>query len=153
MKIDLEQIVRNYLPNVLHLSLATCKDNRPWVCEVHFAYDESLNLYFRSLPSCRHSQELTVNPYIAGNIVKQHNLTDAPVGIYFEGTAKMLPAGEEQQKAFECIKERLRPSADILEQAKDPSGHQFYKITVSAFYLFGKFGDAPTQKHTLTWDK
>lgn len=150
---DIEQTVRNYLPNVLHLSLATSKDNHPWVCEVHFAYDEDLNLYFRSLPSARHSEEIAANPYVAGNIVKQHSLGQPPVGVYFEGIAKLLPAGDEQQKAYECIKGRLQPSADILEQAKDPAGHQFHKITVNTFYLFGKFGDTPTQKYTLSWRK
>ncbi|HLZ15367.1 MAG TPA: hypothetical protein VKQ34_05305 [Candidatus Saccharimonadales bacterium] len=38
--LDIEQIIRDYLPDVVHMSLATCKDNKPWVCEVHFAYDD-----------------------------------------------------------------------------------------------------------------
>lgn len=150
---NIEQAIRDYLPDILHLSLAASKDNRPWVCEVHFAYDENLNFYFRSLPTCRHCQEIATNPYVAGSIVRQHSLTDAPVGIYFEGKARMLPAGKEQQEAYECIKERLRPPADIMKQAQDPSGCQFYKITVDTFYIFGKFGDAPTQKYTLPWGR
>lgn len=150
---NLEQIIRDYISGVLHLSLATSSENRPWVCEVHFAYDEDLNLYFRSLPSRRHSQELTANPRVAGNIVKQHTLTDAPLGVYFEGSAKQLPAGEERQKAYECIKERLQASVEVLEEARDPSGHQFYKIIVDTFYVFGRLGEEPTQKYALPWPK
>jgi len=149
---NIEQIIREYLPQVVHLSLATCKDTKPWVCEVHFAYDDDLNLYFRSLTSRRHSQEIAVNPLVAGNIVRQHALDERPVGVYFEGTAKLLQPGDEQMTAFTCLKERLRIGDDILEQAKQPDGHQFYKISVDTFYVFGKFGDQATQKYELKWN-
>jgi nitroimidazol reductase NimA-like FMN-containing flavoprotein (pyridoxamine 5'-phosphate oxidase superfamily) len=74
---DVEQIIRDYLPNVIHLSLATCVDNKPRVCEVHYVYDD-LNLYFRSKLSRRHSQEIFHNPYVAGNIVEQHTREEKP---------------------------------------------------------------------------
>ena len=32
----IERIIREYLPQIIHMSLATVKDNKPWVCEVHF---------------------------------------------------------------------------------------------------------------------
>jgi hypothetical protein len=75
---DIEKVIRDYLPEVIHMSLATCKDNKPWVCEVHFVYDNDLNLYFVSLPSTRHSSELRANPYVSGNIVKQFKLGEKP---------------------------------------------------------------------------
>lgn len=73
---DLEKTIRDYLPAVIHLSLSTCKDDKPWVCEVHYVYDDELNLYFRSKPSRRHSLEIMDNPYVAGNIVEQHTVED-----------------------------------------------------------------------------
>jgi uncharacterized protein YhbP (UPF0306 family) len=148
---NLEKIVRDYLAQVVHLSLGTSKDNKSWVCEVHFAYDKDLNLYYRSLTSRRHSQEIEANPYVAGNIVKQHDLGVSGVGIYFEGKAKKLEPGEEQNEAFECIKKRLKASDEILEEAKRPAGHQFYKITVSTYYAFGSFDGKPSQKYELRW--
>lgn len=147
---EIEKIIRDYLPQVVHMSLATSKDNKPWVCEVHFAYDEELNLYFRSLSSRRHSQEIDANPHVAGNIVKQHALGEYPLGVYFEGTAKKLDAGEEQQTAFACLKERLGAGDEILEEAQREDGHQFYKISVDTFYVFGKF-DGRGQKRELLW--
>lgn len=150
---DVEQIIRAYLPKVVHLSLGTSKDGKPWVCEVHFAYDENLNLYFRSTPARRHSQEIAENPYVAGNIVKQHALGEPPAGIYFEGTAERLQSGPEQDKACACITDRLGARGDMLEEAKQEDGPQFYKISVSTWYAFGKFGDAPTQKYSLDWNK
>lgn len=150
--VDVEKIIREYLPHIVHMSLATSKDGKPWVCEVHFAYDEDLNLYFRSTPARRHSQEIAANPNVAGNIVTQHQLGVYPLGVYFEGTAKLLQAGDEQMKAFQCIKERLQAGDDILEQAKDPNGHQFYKIKVENWYVFGKLEEEKGgQKYQLAW--
>ncbi len=71
---DVEKIIREYIDKTIHLSLATSSDNKPWVCEVHFAYDEQLNLYFRSLKSRRHSQEIAKNPNVAGNIIDKFGI-------------------------------------------------------------------------------
>lgn len=131
---DIEQLIRDYITDVIHLSLATSKDNRPWVCEVHFAYDDSLNLYFRSLPTRRHSQEIANNPHIAGNIVRTHKLGEYPLGVYFEGLAEQLPAGPAQGKAAACLSTRLKTNAaDLLAEAAKPDGHQFYKIAVQSW--------------------
>ena len=149
---DIEKIVRENIDKTVHMSLATSKDNKPWVCEVHFAYDENLNLYFRSLSSRRHSQEIVANPSVAGNIVRQHELGEYPLGVYFEGTAELLGPGPDQQKAFECIKARLKADDSILEEAQNPEGHQFYKITVSKYYVFGKLDGTGGKKYELQWN-
>ncbi|HUC95625.1 MAG TPA: pyridoxamine 5'-phosphate oxidase family protein [Candidatus Saccharimonadia bacterium] len=148
---DIEKIVRELIDRSYHMSLATARDNKPWVCELHFAYDEDLNFYFRSLSFRRHCKELTDNSNVAGSIVKQHTLEDPVIGVFFEGTAKLLTLGEEQNKAFECIKKRLKTSDDVLDEAKNPDGHQFYKIMVSKFYIFGAFEGKDSQKYELDW--
>lgn len=149
---DVEKTIREYLPKIVHMSLATCMGNRPWVCEVHFAYDENLNLYFRSLKTRRHSREIARNPHVAGNIVIQHTLEDKEVvGIYFEGTAKILEPGNEQQVAAKAIQERLGAPATIIEEAQREDGHKFYKISVETWYVFGRFGAPSGQKFTLPW--
>lgn len=153
MQPDIEKVIREYLPQTVHMSLATVRDSKPWVCEVHFAYDDDLNLYYRSTPARRHSQEIADNPRVAGNIVKQHDLGEYPLGVYFEGTAKMLRPGPEQDKAFVCIKTRLNAGDEIMEEAKDPNGHQFYKISVKNWYVFGKLDGEKGQKYQLPWGK
>lgn len=149
---SVEQTIRQYIAQVVHMSLATCVDNSPWVCEVHFAYDDNLNLYFRSLPSRRHSQEIAQNPKVAGNIITQHFLEQPGVrGVYFEGTAKLLKPGDEQNQAYETLSKRLNAGPEFLEEAKNPDGHQFYKITVDTFYLFDTYKSKPAQKYELKW--
>lgn len=152
MSIDIEKEIREYIQLLFHLSLATVRDNRPWVCEVHFAYDEDLNLYFRSKPGRRHSLEIANNPSVAGNIVRQFTREDQVVGVYFEGEARMLEVGEERMKAFECIKERLQADESILKEADREDGHKFYKITIENWYVFGKFGAESGQKLQLAWN-
>jgi hypothetical protein len=33
----------------------------------------------------------------------------------------------------------------------EPDGHKFYKITVSKWYAFGRFGQPNGQKYELEW--
>jgi len=149
---DVEKTIRQYLPQIVHMSLATCADNKPWVCEVHFAYDEQLNLYFRSLTTRRHSQEIVTNPNVAGNIVTQHFLDQAVRAVYFEGTAAQVTDDDERQKAFDIMRHRLHFGDEILAEAKREDGHQFYKISVSTFYLFDSYTSHPSQKYELQWN-
>lgn len=149
---NIEAIVREYIDKSLHMSLGTSANNKPWVCEVHFAYDEDLNLYWRSLTSRRHSQEIAQNPNVAGNIVRQHGLTDVPHGIYFEGTAEQIVDEAERQRVFPYMQKRLGTSETKLEEARDPNGHQFYKLTVSKWYAFGQFNGDKVDKYELAWD-
>ena len=153
MTVDVEQVVREFIDKTVHMSLATTNGDKPWVCEVHFAYDEELNLYFRSLTSRRHSQEIAANANVAGNIIDKYALTDTVVGVYFEGTAELLGPGEAQQKAFACIQKRLHASDEILEEAQTADGHKFYKISVSDWYVFGHFGGPSGEKHHLSWNE
>lgn len=153
MIVDVEKVIREYINPLVHMSLGTSSDNKPWVCEVHFAYDDNLNLYFSSTEARRHSQDIAMNPNVAGNIVKQHAQGEVPFGVYFEGTAKLLTTEEEQAKAAECIQQRLRPSGNILEDIKQPNGRRLYKISVENWYAFGKIDDQPMQKYQLPWNR
>src|SRR5579884_4129734 len=136
MLTDIEKVIREYLPNILHMSLATCANNKPWVCEVHFVYDDNLNLYFRSLLSRRHSQEIAQNPNVAGNIVKQHSVGESGHGIYFEGLASLIIDPKERQSVFPLFNARLGSDESILKEAENETGHQFYKIVVKNWYAF-----------------
>lgn len=153
MSIDVEKIVREYIDKTLHMSLATASGNKPWVCEVHFAYDEELNLYFRSRLSTRHAQEIAENHNVAGNVVRQHALDEYPHAIYFEGTAKHLTDSSEIQRAFPYFKQRLGADSAILDEVGQDGGHEFFKVTVENWYAFGKFGGDKGQKHKLEWNK
>ena len=149
---DVEKIIREYIDKSLHMSLGTSKDNKPWVCEVHFVYDDKLNLYFRSLKSRRHSQEIAVNPSVAGNIVRQHAVDEYPHAVYFEGSAALIEDDAVRQELFPLFQTRLGSNEGILEDARQQDGHQFYKIVVENWYAFGKFDGDKGQKLVLNWN-
>ncbi|MEO6761630.1 MAG: pyridoxamine 5'-phosphate oxidase family protein [Candidatus Saccharimonadales bacterium] len=148
----LEGIIREYIDKSLHLSLATVSGDMPWVCEVHFAYDDNLNLYFRSKTGRRHSQEIALNPHVAGNIVHQHTADEYPQAIYFDGDAELVEDESQFQYLYECFKQRLDVTPDIIEEAKRVDGHKFYKIVAANWYAFGKFGGPSGEKYQLTWN-
>lgn len=83
-KKEIEKAIREYISTVVHMSLATSHENTPWITEVHFSYDDDLNIYFRSKPHRRHSEEIKKNNKVSGNIIKQHILKEDVSGIYFE---------------------------------------------------------------------
>jgi uncharacterized protein YhbP (UPF0306 family) len=150
---NIETTIREYLPNVIHMSLATCHNGKPWVCEVHFAYDENLTLYFMSLASRRHSKEIKNNKFVSGNIVEQHVIGQAPRGVYFEGEAELLSRVTEKDPAYIVYSKRFGLDKSVLEDAKKGDGHKFYKIKVKKYYVFDRRESKPGQKYELKWDK
>lgn len=148
---DIEKVIRAYLPGIIHMSMATCVDNKPWVCEVHYVYDDQLNLYFRSKPSRRHCKELAINPNVAGNIVTQHTMSEKPRGIYFEGRAELLKNVSKNDEAYKKCRERFGKGPEILTETNQPDGGQFFKISVSDYYVFDARESVPAQKYHLKW--
>jgi uncharacterized protein YhbP (UPF0306 family) len=148
---NVEQVIRDYLPGVIHMSLATCAGGKPWVCEVTVAHDDELNLYFRSVPSTRHCQEIAANPNVAGNIVEQHQLGQPLRGVYFEGRAERLDDVTEDSVVYQKYSQQLKRNPDILEDAKSETGNKFYKITVTGYYLFDMRESRPPKKYHLPW--
>jgi len=144
-----EKIIREYLPEVIHLSLATCVDNKPWVCEVHYAYDDDLNLYFISRPSRRHSLEAKQNPLVAGNIVKQYGAGESVRGVYFEGQIEQLAGVTGDHAAFQSYQDRFGLGVEKLAEQQEEDGHRWYKISVEKFYLFDEL--ELKGKHELVW--
>lgn len=150
---NVEEAIRDYLPEVIHMSLATSTGDRPWVCEVHYVFDNDLNLYFRSTPIRRHSKEIEENSNVAGNIVKQHLVGQKPRGVYFEGKAELLTDVDENHNAYKLYCERFGTNQSILKEARTENGHKFYKITVDKFYVFDSIDSNPSQKYELDWRK
>jgi hypothetical protein len=146
---DVEKMIRDYLPQVIHMSLGTCTDGKPWVCEVHYAYDDDLNLYWRSMTSRRHSQDIVANPNVAGNIVVQHAPGEKPRGVYFEGTAELLDGVDENSPIYQLFVEQQGCGPKIIEDAQREDGPHFYKATISDWYVFDARDSKPPQKYHL----
>ena len=153
-ELDVEQIIREYLPQIAHMSLATATpDGRPWTTELHFAYDDDLNLYFCSSFESRHSREARANPCVAGTIVTQHFLNQNVRGIYFEGMIEQLEDVDERHPAYVAYEGRFHKGPQVVRAAREGGKARYYKITVSDFYLQDGYVSSPPQKLHLAWPK
>jgi len=149
---DILNLIKEYLESTKMMQLATSIDNQPWVCNVWFASDEDLSIYWFSSTTRRHSKEILVNPKVAGAIVFPQTPQDAPRGLQLQGNAEVLKYKEEIDKAISLFEQRIfqRDAIDrLMEDEKKP--HKFYKIKPSKFVLFDvvNFPENSRQEYNL----
>lgn len=111
------ELIRQYLPKGRMMQIATVSGDQPWICAVYFVEDDDLNLYWLSLPTRRHSQEIAAHSKVAVAVPIKF---DKPVtGIQAEGFAE--PVTDKQT------------IADIMRRYVDRynSGQQFYDLFVA----------------------
>lgn len=146
------KLIEDYLKEAKMLQVATSKNKQPWVCTVYFAFDENLNLYWISLPSRRHSEEIRNNEKVAGVIVLPHALGDKGRGIQFQGVAKELTKKDEAAAGMKYYAERYGMKPGRVKAILDGSdGHMCYKITPKLYVLFDEvnFPDNPRQEYSI----
>ncbi len=148
----LEATIRSYVQQVIHMSVATASDNRPRVFEVHFAFDDDLNLYWMSSQRAQHSVDIKNNIHVSGTIVTHHFLNQKPRGVAFDGDATVIDVIDEDSNAYKAYVARFADrGAGILSTYEKPEGARLYKIAVEDFYLIDGLGDGPPVKHHLKW--
>lgn len=150
---ELQQAIKEYLPSIIHMSAASVgEDGKPWAWEVHYAFDDDLNLYWVSVMGARHSQELVKNTNIAGTIVVQHGPADAPRGVSFEGVVEIIDNVTEDHPAFKAYATRfLERAASILEgyaqEVSNPVARRIFKVNVTDYYLVAFVDGKLTKNH------
>lgn len=145
---NIEKFIRENIEATPHMSLATTSGDQPWVCEVHFAYDDDLGgIYFVSLQSTRHCQEIAANPNVAGNIIRQHELTESPNGIYFEGEAAQIEPTQDQIEKY-CTRLN-RDVSDLAHKLQEEGGRRMYKISIKHWAVFGNLDGTGNKKYEL----
>lgn len=150
-QLDIEKTIREYVSGLYHLSLATVDGAKPWVCEVHFAWDDELNIYFSSSINSRHAQEIEQNPKVSGNIVEQHSAGQRTRCVSFEGMAERLENVDETHPGIAAYGKRHGEGPHLVRAARSEGSARFYKITVSDLYLTDGREHTPPQKFHLPW--
>ena len=96
------------------MTLATCRNNRPWCCQCFYVYVERLcGLVFTSDVATRHIAEATEQPYVAGSIVLETTVTGKLQGIQFEG--KLVEADGELLKEIKTAYMKRFPFALLMD--------------------------------------
>ena len=108
-----EQRMVKFLRRHHVMTLATCRDNRPWCCQCFYVYVERLcGLVFTSDTTTRHIAEAMEQPYIAGSIVLETAVVGKVQGIQLEG--KLVEAEGELLKEIKTAYMKRFPFALLM---------------------------------------
>ena len=132
---ETSEYILQYLRDAKIMQLATVKDNKPWICTVHYVADEMANIYWLSLPSRRHSQEIAQNSYTAAAIAVK---VDMPViGIQAEGTTEIVTDIDEITAVMDIYIQRHGTGKSFVDRVvQGIDNHKLYKLTPKHFQLF-----------------
>jgi uncharacterized protein YhbP (UPF0306 family) len=149
----LKELLQQYLPTVNIMQLATCVDNQPWVCTVHYYSDDSLNLYWISREDRRHSQDIKQNQKVAAAVLVHENTPTENyiIGISIEGIAECIGKDVDEQVGKSYV-DKLNKAPNLLPDIKSGKNpHKFYCLKPTKIILFDtiKFPTDPRQEYTL----
>ena len=144
-----ETLLNQYLEERHMMQLATLAGDQPWCCTVYFVADSAHNLYWASLPTRRHSQEIAQHNKVAAAIPVKHVKGEAVVGLQFAGTAEQLPASEANRLIVGQYAVKFGRDKQWIEDfVAGNTEHQLYKLTPSEIVMFNEadFPDDPRIK-------
>jgi len=145
---DLRKLIEEYIEGSKMMQVATVSGDQPWCATVAYAYDDSWNLYWISLPETRHSQELEANEKVAGTIANVDFYADGPRGLQFQGTAHLL-SGDEEAAAVEVYAKRMNREGLLKDIRSGKNPHKIYKIKPQYFVLFDRINFPDNERQVL----
>lgn len=145
----LKELIQHYLRDAKMMQLATVADGKPWVCNVWFAADDELNIYWFSSVTRRHSQEVARESSVAAAICLPQTPEDPPRGLQVEGTAEVLESESDVTKAMSLYVGRIFSQEQVDTFMQHPERpHKFYHLRPTNFVLFdvANFPENPRQE-------
>lgn len=122
------------------MTLALCKDNKPYLATVNYDYDPAENcFYFHCAPRGRKVDYLKANPNVWGQVLEdrgylQGECDHAYRTVQFRGIAEFLSAEDGKRRALEKLidaqEEDPGPRRERLGRNRDLSGVGIVKIQV-----------------------
>ena len=146
--VNIRKLIVEYLEEAKVMQLATSVDDQPWVCNVWFAADKDLNIYWFSIKTRRHSKEIMKNNKVAGNFaLPKFGPLDKVRCVEFEGVASELTDRKDVEKAVAVYADRIF-TRDRIEQLTMTKPYAFYKAKPKLFVLFDavNFPEDPRQE-------
>jgi uncharacterized protein YhbP (UPF0306 family) len=144
---SVENLIKDYLKRGRMMQVATSVGGQPWICTVYFVPDEQQNLYWLSLPTRRHSQEIEKNNKIAVAIAVKFDKNPI-IGIQAEGTAEVVKNAETVKKIMPTYIEKYGNGKDFYELFKSGKNeHWLYKFTPRKYFLLDEINFNDGQKH------
>jgi uncharacterized protein YhbP (UPF0306 family) len=155
---QLQELIYTYLNEYPLISVASCHQNTPWTCNLYFAFDEELNLYFISKTGRRHSEELRRNPNVAATICKPYSkpFIDPARGIQLEGKAIQIEDPLIAEIAFALYMNRFPDSIKYHKTVTDVTGaadRRIYQIMPSRIVLFDEENFSANPQQVLKFER
>lgn len=143
-----QELAKQYIQERMVMQLATINGaGQPWLCTVHYVTGTDFSMYWVSLDSRRHSQDIAQNPKAAVAVVVK--APEHPVvGIQMEGKAEKIEDKSAITKAMRLYSSRHHLPPEIYEMANSEKGPaRVYKFTPRMIVLFSEvdFPDNPRQ--------
>lgn len=138
--------ILDYLRDAKLMQVATVSNGGPWICTVYFVADDNLNLYWLSLPTRRHSQDIAVDNNVAIAIAIKPDLP--VIGIQAEGAVAIVSEAKIVEKVMVQYVEKYNSGKDFYKNfIEGTNQHQMYKFTADSMILFDEksFPDNPRQ--------
>jgi uncharacterized protein YhbP (UPF0306 family) len=134
---DVKKLISHYLKEAKMMQLATVSDGKPWICNVWFAADKDLNIYWFSSITRRHSLEVAKDPHVAAAICLPQTPADPPRGLQFEGIAEQLTKPGDIAIAMKHYVGRIFNLKQVkMFMTNMDRPHRFYRIKPESFVLF-----------------
>lgn len=145
---DILELVKKYLGQAMVMQLATVNQGQPWICTVHYAFDDDFNMYWVSLTSRRHSADLAKDPSAAVAVVVK--APEHPViGIQMSGKAGLVDDDEEIKKAAALYAARHQSKKEFVDGVLSKQApFRLYRFKPDSGALFDEvdFPDNPRQE-------
>ncbi len=144
-----QDLLHDYVNSCNVMQLASCKDGKPYVVNVHYYAAEDGSLYWISTRDRRHSQELEQNPAACATLKIHENTIDEPwvIGLTIEGVVEHI--AEDAGAVAERYRQKLGKGKQMMQDIKTGvNPHKFYRLVPQRYSLFDTktFPENPKQQ-------
>lgn len=99
------------------ITLATCRDGKPWAASLFFASDKKLNLYFVSDYRTRHARDIEVGSDVSAAVNADCSLWAEVKGLQITGSVTVL-TGIGRLNALRCYLAKFADVRALFEAPK-----------------------------------
>lgn len=146
-----KEIIKQYLADQHVMQLATSRGNQPWCASVYYISDDQGNLYWASIPSRRHSLEISDNARVAAAIVVKTDVDQKVAGIQIEGSAHLVTSIEEIKPIATRYAKRFNRTEKWIESfSNNKTEHRLYKLIPVKYVLFDEYNFAHNEIHEFS---
>jgi len=132
---DATELTKDYIADARVMQLATLHEGKPWICTVYYIYDADYNLYWTSLPTRKHSQDIAADPHVAVAIAVK--LDQPIIGLQAAGTVTVVQDAAVVKSVMGDYAAKYHQGQDFYDNfVAATNQHTLYKFIPDAYVLF-----------------